>query len=64
MPVSPVVDCDHADAVQEACTRRGLLVNRLRPSALRFMPPLTITRDEVDEGMDILEKALDEVGRK
>ena len=55
---------DLADAVQEACTRRGLLVNRLRPSALRFMPPLIITRDEVDEGVDILEKALAEVGRK
>jgi len=55
---------DLADAVQEACTRRGLLVNRLRPSTLRFMPPLIITREEVDEGVDILEKALAEVGRK
>ena len=55
---------DLADAVQEACTRRGLLVNRLRPNALRFMPPLIITREEIDEGAGILGEALAEVGRK
>jgi 4-aminobutyrate aminotransferase-like enzyme len=36
----------------------GLLVNRLKPSALRFMPPLIIGRDEVDEAINILDRVL------
>jgi acetylornithine/N-succinyldiaminopimelate aminotransferase len=41
-----------------ACLDRGLLVNRVRPSALRLMPPLTVTNEEVDRGADILEDAI------
>ena len=41
-----------------ACLERGLLVNRVKPNALRFMPPLTIGNEEVDEALDILDKVL------
>jgi acetylornithine/N-succinyldiaminopimelate aminotransferase len=51
-------DRDIAVAVVSACLDRGLLVNRLKPNALRFMPPLIISNEEIDEALDILEKAL------
>ncbi|MFH1032461.1 MAG: aspartate aminotransferase family protein [Chloroflexota bacterium] len=41
-----------------ACLERGLLVNRVKPNALRFMPPLIIGNKEVDEALEILDKAL------
>lgn len=40
------------------CLEDGLLVNRVKPNALRFMPPLIIGNKEVDEALGILEKAL------
>jgi len=49
---------DIAGAVVMACLERGLLVNRLKPNALRFMPPLIIGRGEVDRAVDILEGVL------
>jgi acetylornithine/N-succinyldiaminopimelate aminotransferase len=47
-----------AQSLVETCLERGLLVNKLKPNALRFMPPLIIGRKEVDEALDILDKAL------
>jgi acetylornithine/N-succinyldiaminopimelate aminotransferase len=52
---------DIAQSVVMACLDRGLLVNRLKPNALRFMPPLIIGSDEVDEALDILEQALSSI---
>ena len=49
---------DIAQSVLMACLDRGLLVNRLKPNALRFMPPLIIGNQEVDEALGILDKAL------
>ena len=51
-------DREVAADVLEACLKNGLLVNRLKPSALRFMPPLIIGRGEVDEAVNILDRAL------
>ena len=42
----------------QACLERGLLVNRVRPNALRLMPPLTISDEDVDHGAAILEEAI------
>jgi 4-aminobutyrate aminotransferase-like enzyme len=44
-----------------ACLARGLLVNRLKPNALRFMPPLIIGEGEVDEALAILDKTLSNI---
>jgi len=51
-------DSDIAPALVTACLERGLLVNKLKPNALRFMPPLIIGKKEVDEALGILDKAL------
>ena len=49
---------DIAQSVVNACLEHGLLVNELKPNALRFMPPLIISNSEVDEALGILETAL------
>jgi len=49
---------DIAQSVVMACLDGGLLVNRLKPNALRFMPPLIIGNEEVNEALGILDKAL------
>jgi predicted acetylornithine/succinylornithine family transaminase len=52
---------DIAGAVVKTCVENGLLVNRLKPNALRFMPPLIIGNEEVDEALGILDKVLSEI---
>ena len=39
----------------------GLLLNGVRPNAVRFMPPLTVTAEEIDEAMVRLEEALKQI---
>jgi len=53
---------DVAGSVVTACLDKGLLVNRLKPNALRFMPPLIIGNDEVDEALGILDTVLSSIG--
>jgi len=54
---------DIAQSLVMACLERGLLVNRVKPNALRFMPPLIIGNKEVDEALGILDKALASVAK-
>ena len=49
-----------ADVVN-AALRLGLLSNPVRPDIVRFMPPLTVTAEEIDRAVDIVEQALAEV---
>ncbi len=49
---------DIAESVLMACLDKGLLVNKLKPNALRFMPPLIIGNKEVDEALGILDGVL------
>lgn len=49
-----------AERLLLACLNKGLLVNRLKPNAVRFMPPLIITEKEVDKAVGILRDALAE----
>jgi predicted acetylornithine/succinylornithine family transaminase len=51
---------DAAEEVVRECLARGLIVNNVRPNAVRICPPLTITREELDEGLAILESVLAE----
>jgi len=51
-------DSDIAQSMAAACLERGLLVNRVKPNALRFMPPLIIGNAEADEALAILDSAL------
>jgi len=52
-----------APALVTACLERGLLVNQLKPNALRFMPPLIIGKKEVDEALAILDEALGDIAK-
>jgi len=47
-----------AKKVSAAALDGGLLVNAPRPDALRFMPALTVSRDEIDAMLTILEASL------
>jgi predicted acetylornithine/succinylornithine family transaminase len=49
---------DMSAAVVAACNEAGLLMNALRPNAIRLMPPLTVTEDEIDRALEILENGL------
>ena len=44
--------------VADNCMQEGLLLNCTAYKVLRFVPPLTIKRNEIDRGLDILEKVL------
>jgi acetylornithine/N-succinyldiaminopimelate aminotransferase len=47
-----------ASEVADAAMTRGLLVNAPRPDSLRFMPSLTVSDDEIDRMIDILDGVL------
>ena len=49
---------DIASRVADLARARGLLVNAPRPDSLRFMPALTITDQEIDTMIDILDGTL------
>jgi predicted acetylornithine/succinylornithine family transaminase len=44
--------------VAQACLKRGLVVNAVTPTALRFAPPLLVRDDELDAAVAILEGVL------
>jgi L-lysine 6-transaminase len=50
-------DSHSRDAVIKECVNNGLMILSCGPNTVRFRPPLTITQDQIDEGLDILEKA-------
>ena len=44
--------------IADSCMQEGLLLNCTAYKVLRFVPPLTIKKNEIDRGLDILEKVL------
>ena len=52
---------DIAAQVVDLARERGLLINGPRPDTLRFMPALTVTNDEIDRMIDILDGVLSDV---
>jgi predicted acetylornithine/succinylornithine family transaminase len=57
-------DNEIAEELVKACLDKGLLVNKVKPNALRFIPPLIITEREVDEAIGILQNVLAEKARR
>ena len=53
-----VVDAETLAALITAARKHGVMVLRAGRNTLRFLPPLTITKDEMDEGFARLEKAI------
>jgi acetylornithine/N-succinyldiaminopimelate aminotransferase len=49
---------DMAEAVMLGCIEKGLLVNKLKPNAIRLIPPLIITKKDVNEAVGILGEVL------
>lgn len=45
-------------AIVDACLDEGLMINCAAGKVLRFVPPLIVTRAEIDEGLAILERVL------
>jgi acetylornithine/succinyldiaminopimelate/putrescine aminotransferase len=45
-----------SNSVRMACLENGLLVNSVKPNAIRIMPPLTIGKQEIDEALGIFDK--------
>lgn len=40
------------------CNENGLLLNAVRPNAVRFMPPLTVNREEIIQAVELFESSL------
>ncbi len=55
---------DIAENVVKACLQERLLLNAVKPSAIRFMPPLIIGEKEVDEAVSIVERVLARVSKE
>ena len=54
-------DGDISGQVLTNANAAGLLLNGVKPNAIRFMPPLTVTREEIDQAMERLGDALDQI---
>jgi len=54
---------DERDAVVNAAFRRGLLVLGAGKNAIRFSPPLVLTREQADIAIRIFDEALQEARR-
>ncbi len=52
------LDAEVSAEALTACNERGLLLNAPKPTTIRIMPPLTITKDEIDIGLERLEAGL------
>jgi acetylornithine/N-succinyldiaminopimelate aminotransferase len=47
--------------IVDKCLEKGLRINCTQETVLRLMPPMNVTRDQINDAVDILESALGEV---
>jgi len=52
---------DDALAIGAECLKLGLILNPIGTSIIRFLPPLIITKENIDSAVGILTQALDNV---
>jgi predicted acetylornithine/succinylornithine family transaminase len=57
-----IFESDIGPDVVANCNSEGLLTNPLRPNAVRLMPPLTVSEEEIDQAMERLDSAIGAVG--
>ena len=43
-----------------ACLERGLIVNKVKPDVIRFIPPLIVKEKDIDRALDVLGRVLKE----
>ena len=53
---------DIGERITSAALANGLILNNVRPNAVRIVPPLTVTEEELEHGLAILEHAIAEEG--
>jgi 4-aminobutyrate aminotransferase len=51
------------DEIVDRALRKGLLLLSCGDSSIRYIPPLVVTSEQVETGMDILEEAIKEAGK-
>jgi acetylornithine/N-succinyldiaminopimelate aminotransferase len=47
--------------IVDKCLEKGLRINCTQETVLRLMPPMNVTRDQINDAIDILESVLGEV---
>ncbi len=57
MMIGVVLEKDNAKEVASKCVENGLLVLTAK-NLIRFLPPLTITKEEIDKGLEIFENTI------
>jgi acetylornithine/N-succinyldiaminopimelate aminotransferase len=51
------------DEIVNKCLEKGLRINCTNDTVLRFMPPMIVTKEQIDEAINILDSALGESGK-
>jgi acetylornithine/N-succinyldiaminopimelate aminotransferase len=54
-------DKEIGQSVRVACMEKGMLVNNVKPNAIRIMPALTISNQEIDEALGIFDKVFSNI---
>lgn len=55
-----MIGCDitgDAQRIVQFCLEKGILINAVGGKVLRFVPPLTVSKEEIDQVVDVLAKA-------
>ena len=58
------LDRPASEAAVNRCLEEGLLINGVKPTALRFVPPFTVSEEELDRAVDIVERVLREISEE
>jgi len=53
---------DIVDDLVMDCIGRGLLLNKVKPNTVRFIPPLIITEKDVDAALKTVKESLQYLG--
>ena len=55
---------EHAEELVAECLTQGLIVNRVQQTTVRFLPPFTVSADEIKQAMAMLDQALKKVASR
>jgi len=55
------LDGEVAEQAVGMCLKEGLIANNVKPTALRLMPPLVVSEEELDRAVEIVDKVLGEL---
>lgn len=53
---------DIGERITNAALENGLIINNVRPNAVRITPPLTVTEEELEQGLAVLEHVIEQDG--